>query len=138
MTMEKFTIKRTASTIQGVFGMLVDKHGWQVCLTGERPWLDNKRSVSCIPAGTYKCTKYDSPSRKYEVALLHGVDERDMIEIHAGNKPLEDSEGCILLGMGLGQWDNQPTVTDSKKAFKKFMDMADDEFILQVENCYHG
>ena len=62
--------------------------------TLERPWLDNQRSISCIPAGIYKF-KLDTHGRFQWFRLLD-VPGRSNIEIHLGSKP-EHSEGCILM-----------------------------------------
>ena len=133
--MNYFTLKRTARTIQGVFGVIVDKTGYPVCLTGERPDLNNQSDISCIPAGLYKCKKAMSPSRGYKVIWILDVKDREDIQGHIGNKPMVDSDGCILFGMGYGFWDGQPTVTDSTTAFNKLMAMADDDFELMIIDC---
>jgi hypothetical protein len=62
--------------------------------TLERPWLDNKVGVSCIPAGHYKF-KRDTYGRFQWFAVLD-VPKRIHIEIHQGSKP-KHSEGCILM-----------------------------------------
>lgn len=132
--MDSFTLKRTSKTIMGVFGTMLDKHGWIVCTTAERPSLNNQVDISCINAGEYKCVKFMSPERGYLVILILDVEGRTMVEMHIGNKPMIDSKGCILLGSGYGYWDGQPTITSSTSAFKKFMDLADDEFILTIQD----
>ena len=54
----------------------------------ELPWLDNERSVSCIPAGTYDCERIQHP--KYgHCWLVRGVVGRDGILIHIGNYAAE-------------------------------------------------
>ena len=58
------------------------------CFTLELPWLGNSRNISCIPAGTYKATKYGSPKHG-AVLLLHNVHNRTYIEVHAGNYTLQ-------------------------------------------------
>lgn len=50
----------------------------------ELPWLNNERSVSCIPAGTYDCERINHP--KYgHCWLVKNVPGRDGILIHTGN-----------------------------------------------------
>lgn len=50
----------------------------------ELPWLDNERSVSCIPAGIYGCERIQHP--KYgHCWLVRGVVGRTGIIIHTGN-----------------------------------------------------
>ena len=51
--MKTLTLTRIAYSNMGVFGQLeVDG---QALYSVERPWLDNKRIVSCIPEGAYLC-----------------------------------------------------------------------------------
>ena len=87
--------------------------------TLERPWLDNKVGVSCIPAGHYKF-KRDTYGRFQWFAVLD-VPRRTHIEIHQGSKPTH-SEGCILM---------------SKASLKKLMKFCSDEsvnYILEIKN----
>lgn len=56
----------------------------------ELPWLDNERSVSCIPAGIYGCERIQHP--KYgHCWLVKNVPGRDGILIHIGNYASERS-----------------------------------------------
>ena len=104
-------LARKPSTSEGTFGNL------QCCLgdrnaefaTLELPWLANRRDVSCIPAGNYRCEyrtntgkRIGGESRWYEV---QNVDGRDGILIHPGNWAgdealgmYSDTRGCILVG----------------------------------------
>ena len=54
-----------------------------VCFAVERPWLDNRRNVSCIPPGRYDLAYVDSPKfgRRLEVK---DVPDRTHILVHAG------------------------------------------------------
>jgi len=91
------------------------------CLTLELPWLSNKRNVSCIPAGSYTAVKYDSPKHG-PVLLLQNIEDRSMIEIHAGNFTYQ-IEGCILVGDSLKYLDNDSVldVTNSKRTLHRLM-----------------
>lgn len=62
--------------------------------TLERPWLDNKPNVSCIPEGTY-IVRRDTTGR-FQYYAVENVPMRTHIEFHHGAKP-EHSNGCILL-----------------------------------------
>lgn len=64
--------------------------------TLERPWLDNKRSVSCIPKGEYEVEPNDTLAHPNTYRVLN-VPNRDGILIHIGNL-VSHSEGCILVG----------------------------------------
>ena len=61
-------LQRLDTNDAGTIGKLsVD--GKFVCFAVERPWLDNRRNVSCIPAGRYDLAYVDSPKfgRRLEV-----------------------------------------------------------------------
>lgn len=62
--------------------------------TLERPWLDNKPNISCIPAGQYKFIR-DTHGRFQWFRVLN-VQGRTNIEMHTGSKP-SHSQGCILM-----------------------------------------
>ena len=72
-----------------------------MCDTLELPYKDNKRSISCIPAGEYQARlRYprESGSRDYLHILVKDVPNRDYILFHRGNTA-KDSRGCILVGL---------------------------------------
>lgn len=75
-------LQRTPSTNQGTFGVLT--FGTQTVRTLELPWRDNRRQVSCIPPGSYRCSIVQSPKfgRVYHVTSVPG---RSAILIHAAN-----------------------------------------------------
>jgi len=107
------------------------------CFTLEREWLDNKKNVSCIPAGNYDCKPYSSI--KYSsVTQITDVENRTKILIHAGNY-YSDIEGCILLGDRFDESEtmingakNRLAVWNSKKTLKKFFDKVGREFELEI------
>ena len=73
--------------------------------TLELPDLNNKRSISCIPEGTYNCRlrlPRESATRDYIHLLVQDVPDRDWILFHRGNYPYQ-SQGCILVGLGSQQ-----------------------------------
>lgn len=68
-----------------------------VLFTVERPWLDNKPFISCIPAGSYTVRKRDGSNQdlKYPDAWeVLDVEGRWGILFHIANKPSE-VVGCI-------------------------------------------
>lgn len=79
----------------GTFGILAIDD-FPLCVTLERPWLNNEPDTSCIPDGHYSCIPHDSPSHPscWEIT---GVAGRSAILIHVGNF-IGDSEGCVLVG----------------------------------------
>lgn len=117
---------RTEQSDEGTFGILVygNRPGEWV-RTGELPWRDNERSVSCIPAGTYPVFMRISSrfGKCYEVT----VPGRSDILLHSGNYCGDsalgfksDVEGCILLGSKRGKLGGQQVVLSSRIARDKF------------------
>lgn len=94
-------------------------NGYPQLYTLEQNWENNNRNVSCIPGSEYSMVLYDSErhGRTYKVM---GVPMRDGIIIHAGNTA-KDTKGCILLGLKYNK--ESRSVSDSKKAMIKFMDL---------------
>lgn len=82
--------------------------------TLELPWKENRRRISCIPAGSYRCMPYDG-SRFKNVWELQNVPDRDAILIHAGNLP-SDILGYILVGLDHGELKGKKAVLRSKAA----------------------
>lgn len=90
--------------------------------TAELPWRNNARGVSGIPGGGYKARRV-SHHKFGTTYLVDDVAGRDGIYFHAGNFP-HDTEGCILLGMGYQNLDGLPTILNSKRAMKQFVDQT--------------
>src|SRR5690242_2550775 len=90
-----------------------------VCNTIELPWLQNKRSISCIPEGRYEL-KNRITAKRGQHLLVMNVKGRDGILIHPANDARKDLLGCIapvtkLTGPGRG---NQSRLANEKlKAF---------------------
>jgi hypothetical protein len=112
-------------------GVLYDPDSQAICCTLELPWLDNHAQTSCIPKGSYKVTRYNSPS-KGEVFLLHDVPERSMVEIHAGNT-VDDIKGCIAVGATYGRIKGKRAVVDSRKTMMMLREELPLEFVLDIE-----
>lgn len=115
-------LERFAYTPHGVFGKIILPDF--ECYTIERPWLNNKVEVSCIPEGDYelKLGVYNRggyPS--YEVLDVPG---RTHIKIHVGNT-IDDIVGCISPGKSLGFLKGKWAVTSSRDAFDEFMEHMD-------------
>ncbi|AUR95369.1 hypothetical protein NVP1239O_25 [Vibrio phage 1.239.O._10N.261.52.F6] len=110
----------------GTFSTMSFK-GDHVCDFLERPWYNNKPSVSCIPEGTYKLTPHDSPTFGYcyilEAETL-GVGKhkglRTHILIHKGNT-IDDVKGCLVPGVDFGVVNGKWAVVNSTKAFNDLM-----------------
>jgi len=103
------------------------------CFTLELPWKDNATNVSCVPAGTYKATKYNSPSKGL-VVLLKDVEGRTWIEIHSGNYT-HQIRGCILVGDGITYLDNDsiPDVVNSRNTLYKLLEALPMDFDIKID-----
>ncbi|MCD6379149.1 hypothetical protein J7M07_01725 [bacterium] len=111
-------IKRMASTVAGMFGVLLYQ-GVPFALTLEREWKNNQKNISCIPPGGYKCQRIKSHKfgDTFEVMDVLG---RSHILFHKGNLQ-DDSHGCILIGEQYGNLYGKPGVLASRKGFSEFM-----------------
>lgn len=86
----------TADSTQGKLYV----NGEYQCETLELAWLDNKKSISCIPKGNYSVSfrkAEESPKYKYKHLIVNNVPDRSYILFHIGNRT-KDSKGCILTG----------------------------------------
>ncbi len=141
-------LERFAWCPEGTFGRLKFPTGEEV-FTCEKPWLNNKAFVSCIPVGVYYLEQRHSPvvsrtsggkfSEGWEVT---GVRDRDYIMIHPGNWP-EDVQGCIAVGNDFrvsqnrkGRWVN--SVMSSRDAFKEVMALmaSHNEWTLDIRTFF--
>jgi hypothetical protein len=135
---------------EATIGVLLDPMGNHLCKSIEPPWLDNKKDISCIPAGTYLVKKYSS--QKYpNVWEVTKVTDRTAILFHWGNKvsgikELSDSNGCIILGKDIKK--NVPYksprfpkygeviypywVTQSMATIERLRKILPNEFLLEI------
>ncbi len=137
--MKLVSVVRFAYTPVGTFGRItVDKKiiGFSV----ERPWLDNKTNVSCIPTGYYELLRIPSAivkrtsSGKYISGyMVKNVCNRTSILFHIANT-MDDLKGCIGMGDSLGMLSGKWAVLNSSKTFEKFMQelQPDDEAQLII------
>jgi hypothetical protein len=126
----------TWSTADCTIGRL--NYGLFKCLTLELPWLDNQRNISCIPAGDYIATHYDSPKHG-PVLLLHGVPDRDFIEVHSGNYT-RDVLGCILVGDSIKYLDADDIldVTNSVRTLRKLVARLPTNFTVRITRAFES
>lgn len=131
--MKDVQILRAVKRLDGVFGIFMVSM-YPICLTCERPWLNNQIGISCIPAGQYICRRVKSPKfgDTFEVT---GVSGRTEILLHSGNID-DDSHGCIILGENFEPWKTgQLSLASSKIAFGQFMREMEgqDQFTLTIK-----
>jgi len=125
-----YTLQRHTQSDKGTFGTLSDAGGLLLCHTCELPWNDNKPETSCIPSGFYNCIPHNSPAHPntWEVT---GVPNRSEILIHNGNI-IEESKGCILVGMNEGWLNSEWAVLNSMQALNFLRNTLPDNFSLSV------
>lgn len=123
-------LERWADSPDGIFGTL--QVGDVELYTVERPWKNNKPSVSAIPVGTYplRLGRYNRGGyAAYELEMPPGS-PRDLIKIHKANT-MDELLGCIAVGLGRGYLSPKTglpkrwAVTNSGDAFEKFMRAMD-------------
>jgi hypothetical protein len=78
--------------------------------TLERPWMDNKNDISCIPEGDYEAILHywdrkDKNKENIWVLWLQNTGSRKGIFVHEGSTT-EDTKGCILIGKGFDKRGN--------------------------------
>ena len=121
---------RWGSTPHGTFGSLHMEKGWS-CFTIEKPWINNKPFMSCVPAGKYelKETKYNRGG--YDAIALMDVPDRSNILFHVGNTAA-DVSGCIAIGSSLSMVANRWAVANSKPTFAEFMRQSEPETEIEI------
>lgn len=141
--MQNVTLRRLRSDDGGTFGELI-MGGERLCVTCERPWINNENGISCIPPGVYPVTRFLSPHNG-DCFLLHDVPGRDMIEIHSANFMLE-LKGCISPGRDYGRFRgfykgneyDLPGVTSSRATMKMLLEtLPEDKFTITVIGIQH-
>ena len=126
------TLTRKETSAEGTFGLL-ESEALQMH-TGELPWRDNARSISCIPPGEYLCVSHISPKHGH-CFWLQDVPGRSEILIHAanwmGDKALgfkSNLEGCIAIGMKFARdvgVKDQDMLQQSQLALAKLIEYTD-------------
>lgn len=130
--METFTLQRVYLPTR-VLGSIYSPSGELICKTLELPWLNNDRSVSCIPEGSYRVI-YQQPKegRPYEYFRLPTVPKRSGILIHRGTD-VDDSKGCILCASRFINIEtDKPTLQESGKKLQFMIDTMPREWMLKI------
>ena len=90
-------------------------------LSLERGWLENKKRISCIPAGNYEVVLEWSNRFKQDLWEIKGVVNRSECKFHSANYWFQ-LNGCIALGRSLSDInsDGYNDITSSKSTMKSF------------------
>lgn len=123
ITLRRVTLNSTGPT----YGVLLCDDV-PLCVTLERPWLDNAHNVSCIPPGKYICIPHNTADKPncWQVTTVPG---RDDILIHVGNS-MQDTDGCILVGLEF----YPGGILESKNALDYLRKMLAQNFTLSIIN----
>lgn len=128
------SLVRVATSDKGTFGVLT-QDGLPLCVTCEDPWNDNKRGVSCIPAGEYDVHRHNwerSNNYKYKQCWhVVAVPGRSAILIHAGNT-IQDTRGCILVGNRYGTLGDLPAVLSSRDTLNVLRETLPERFRINI------
>ena len=134
------TLTRVKSGPAGTFGLLTDSAGEWETKTVERPWLDNKPNVSCIPVGEYEIHRHNSP-RFGDCCIIRPTAPRTHILIHVANFA-SDVKGCIGVGCAFSVIGGKPAVAHSRRAFGELMSHlwqnGNDPWTLTITEDYDG
>ncbi len=97
----------------------------------ERPWLDNKRNISCIPEGTYQIAP-DQEGRFTGYQELQDVPGRSEIIIHAANY-VHEVQGCLAPNMSIEiSGDAQVRGVDPRKALDMVRELAPEQVTIEA------
>ena len=128
--MNEVYLVRSSRSIEGTFGKLSCADPKFAFVTAELPWNGNKKNISCIPPGAYKCEVFQS-AKFGKCFTVKNVPDRSGILLHHGNFAgdtaagwASNSDGCILLGETLTKlWAGeklQKAIGSSVAARKRF------------------
>ena len=111
-------------------------NGERMCDTLENPYINNERSISCIPEGEYNVRlrlARESASRDYLHLLVQDVPNRDWILFHRGNSA-KDTSGCILVGLGSQQDFVQNSTLAMDLLMKELINLGGTNINLIIKN----
>lgn len=114
----------------GAFGVLSEAGQPPFAVTLEHTYDNNEVKIQ---AGIYTCQRTHFNRGGYDTFEVTSVPGHECILFHRGNTE-NDSDGCILLGLCLGQVNGVPGVLSSASAHALFMvkQSAVDHFQLEV------
>lgn len=98
----------------------------------ELPDRENKRSISRIPQGTYRCARRSSAKYGIHYHIID-VEGRSLILIHHGNY-YKQTRGCLLVGKRFADinGDGYKDVVSSKSTMSRLVKIAPKEFDLTI------
>ena len=129
-----FEIKRIEKDSECTRGIFSCEGQLTGMYTLEPPDKNNQSDISCILPGTYLCKRHISPS-KGEVFWLQGTYNRWYIYIGHKVNTVDDTLGCIGLGMDIGELSGKKAVLKSREAIERLFCLTSglDTFWLRIE-----
>lgn len=131
----KLRLVRSVFKPEGIFGNLYDEVGNHIAASLEHAYSQTDATWAAkLYDGEFTCVRgkhrLHNMKADFETFEIEGVKGHDNILFHSGNYN-KDSEGCVLLGEDNAGY----MITNSRVAFKKFMDLliGVDQFTLVVE-----
>jgi hypothetical protein len=127
-------IRETFTEVSTIGNLYLDSE-W-LCDTLELPYIDNQKSISCIPAGQYKVrlrTARESATRNYLHLLVEDVKDRTYILFHRGNAA-KDTRGCILVGIGREQNRVKNSTLAMELLMKEILNLGGTNINLIIKN----
>lgn len=120
----------------GIFSELVDEAGKVLFCTLEHAYdVGGGKFEPKLKAGTYKCEqgphRLKSMTSSFDTFEVKGVMDHTGILFHVGNYN-KDSDGCILIGRKVIDYNGQRIITNSKLAFKEFMDLVSGKELVLI------
>ena len=131
----KAVLKRETYNKTQTLGKLTITDGTTVlleCVTLELPWKNNKRNVSCIPRGSYRVVRRNTPKFREHFHITQ-VPERYYILIHPGNFYYQ-TRGCVLVGQAYKDInkDGVVDIINSRRTFDTLLRIAPEGFDLEI------
>jgi hypothetical protein len=116
----------------GNFTLFVDDTKVYKGVTLELPWRENRRQISCIPAGTYDLELWQS-KRFGNCLHVMNVPGRDAILIHTGNYD-HNTHGCILVGKQFTDLDKDGylDITESRITLNNIMAFIKGNGVIEI------
>lgn len=115
--------------------VIYDNSGFPLfsALSLERGWNDNKKDISCVPAGVYSL-KYEYSNRfKRKLWELKDVPNRSECKFHASNF-WHQLNGCISLGVSYTDMNNDgyKDVTNSNLTINAFSKLLNSNEVIEL------
>ncbi len=128
--LQRIIDKKSFINANAILGKVFDNNNL-VCVSIERPDLNNQINISCIPYGTYKCSK--DKTGKYQYWKVEDVEGRENIEIHIANRS-EELRGCIAFGKNWAIMKDNLSITNSKDILDNLLTKYPLGFYLNISD----